>query len=50
MLAELLDWGASRGARTAWLHVESDNAPGLGLYEGLGFRTHHLNRYLTTHG
>ena len=47
VLAELLDWGASRGARTAWLHVESDNAPALALYEGLGFRTHHLNRYLT---
>ena len=45
-IAELLDWGASRGARTAWLHVESDNAPGLALYERLGFRTHHLNRYL----
>ena len=48
VLAELLDWGASRGARTAWLHVESDNAPALALYEGLGFRTHHLNRYLTS--
>jgi GNAT superfamily N-acetyltransferase len=47
VLAELLDWGASRGARTAWLHVESDNAAALALYEGLGFRTHHLNRYLT---
>ncbi len=46
VLAELLDWGASRGARTAWLHVESDNAPALALYERLGFRTHHLNRYL----
>jgi GNAT superfamily N-acetyltransferase len=46
ILAELLDWGASRGARTAWLHVESDNVAGLALYEGLGFRTHHLNRYL----
>lgn len=46
ILAELLDWGASRGARTAWLHVESDNVAGLGLYDRLGFRTHHLNRYL----
>jgi ribosomal protein S18 acetylase RimI-like enzyme len=46
VLAELLDWGGSRGARTVWLHVESDNAPALALYEGLGFRTHHLNRYL----
>ncbi len=47
VLAELLDWGASRGARTVWLHVESDNAPALALYESLGFRTHHRNRYLT---
>lgn len=46
IIAELLDWGASRGARTAWLHVESDNEAGLALYERLGFRTHHLNRYL----
>lgn len=45
-IAELVDWGASRGARTAWLHVESDNAPALALYAGLGFRAHHLNRYL----
>ena len=45
-IAELLDWGASRGARTAWLHVESDNEAGLALYGRLGFRAHHLNRYL----
>ena len=45
-IAELLDWGASRGARTAWLHVESDNEAGLALYDRLGFRAHHLNRYL----
>ena len=45
-VGELLDWGASRGARTAWLHVESDNEAGLALYERLGFGTHHLNRYL----
>ena len=47
-IAELLDWGASRGARTAWLHVESDNEAGLALYGRLGFRAHHLNRYLVT--
>lgn len=46
IIAELLDWGASRGARTAWLHVESDNEAGLALYDRIGFRTHHLNRYL----
>ena len=46
ILAELVDWGASRGARTAWLHVESDNVAGVALYDRLGFRTHHLNRYL----
>ena len=49
-IAELLDWGASRGARTAWLHVESDNEAGLGLYDRLGFRAHHLNRYLVMRG
>jgi ribosomal protein S18 acetylase RimI-like enzyme len=47
IVAELLDWGASLGATTAWLHVEVDNAPGLALYEGLGFRGHHSCRYLT---
>lgn len=46
MLAELLDWGASQGATTVWLHVEDDNRPALALYDGLGFRTHHRNRYL----
>ena len=50
VVAELLDWGASRGGRTAWLHVESDNAAGLGLYDRLGFRVHHLNRYLVRRG
>jgi GNAT superfamily N-acetyltransferase len=49
-IAELLDWGASRGATTAWLHVESDNEAGRALYDRLGFRTHHLNRYLVRRG
>ncbi len=46
VLAELLDWAASRGATTAWLHVEIDNAGAIALYERLGFDTHHTTRYL----
>lgn len=46
VVAELLEWGAEQGARTAWLHVETDNAPALALYEGLGFARHHTCRYL----
>jgi N-acetylglutamate synthase len=47
LVAELLAWGAERGATTVWLHVETDNQPALALYGGLGFRVHHTNRYLT---
>ncbi|UAL30726.1 GNAT family N-acetyltransferase [Nocardioides rotundus] len=47
VLAELLDWGAVRGARTLWLHVETDNAPARAFYDALGFRAHHGCRYLT---
>lgn len=46
LLATLVDWAASRGATTVWLHVEADNTPALGMYDGLGFRTHHTSRYL----
>lgn len=46
VIAGLLEWGAEHGARTAWLHVETDNAPAIALYEGLGFTTHHTCRYL----
>ena len=45
-LAALLDWGASRGALTAWLHVEVGNTAALALYEPLGFTAHHGYRYL----
>lgn len=47
VLAGLVEWGAERGAITAWLHVETDNEPALALYESLGFTTHHLCRYFT---
>ena len=48
VIVELLDWGASLGATTAWLHVETHNAGAIVLYEGLGFRSHHTARYLTS--
>ncbi len=47
VLAELLDWAASHGATTAWLHVETDNPGAIALYERHGFVTHHTSRYLT---
>ena len=46
VLAEVLDWGASRGATTAMLHVETINSGAIALYERHGFVTHHTNRYL----
>lgn len=46
VMAALLEWGAERGARTAYLQVLSDNAPAIALYGGLGFVTHHAYRYL----
>ncbi|SEB51132.1 Acetyltransferase (GNAT) family protein [Nocardioides exalbidus] len=46
VIADLLDWGGSLGATTAWLHVEVGNVPALATYERLGFVTHHSNRYL----
>ncbi len=46
VLAELLDWGASQGATTVWLHVETDNHAALALYGRLGLSAHHELRYL----
>ncbi len=46
VMAALLEWGAERGATTAYLQVLGDNEPALALYERLGFRTHHAYRYL----
>jgi N-acetylglutamate synthase len=48
VIVELLDWAAGLGATTAWLHVETHNAEAIALYEGLGFRTHHTARYLSS--
>ena len=47
VLAELLEWGAERGATTVWLHVETDNAPAQRWYDELGLAVHHTCRYLT---
>ncbi|MEX0427586.1 GNAT family N-acetyltransferase [Nocardioides sp. DS6] len=47
VIAALLDAGAEHGATTAWLHVETDNAPAIALYESLGFVEHHRCRYYT---
>jgi ribosomal protein S18 acetylase RimI-like enzyme len=46
VVAEMLEWAAERGVGTAYLQVRGDNVPGLALYAGLGFRTHHTYRYL----
>ncbi|GAB3031559.1 hypothetical protein GCM10011376_24860 [Nocardioides flavus (ex Wang et al. 2016)] len=50
VVADLLDWGASLGATTAWLHVEVDNTAAIATYGRLGFVTHHSNRYLAAPG
>lgn len=47
VMADLLEWGAERGATTAYLQVLGDSTAALELYEQLGFATHHAYRYLT---
>ncbi len=47
VMAALLEWGAERGATTAYLQVLGDNTAALALYERLGFVTHHAYRYLS---
>jgi ribosomal protein S18 acetylase RimI-like enzyme len=46
VMGVLLEWGAEQGATTLWLHVETDNAPAIALYESLGLEVHHACRYL----
>ena len=40
-------WANERGATHAVLEVETDNAPALALYAGLGYWHHHDYRYRT---
>lgn len=37
MLHSALKWARSHGARIAWLQVEADNQPAIGLYRSMGF-------------
>jgi len=46
VVGALLEWGAERGASTAYLQTRGDNPAALALYERLGFITHHTYRYL----
>lgn len=47
LMDAMLEWGAERGATTAYLQVLSDNEGALELYQRLGFSTHHAYRYLS---
>ena len=46
IVAYLLDWAASQGARSAYLQTMPDNVAGVALYGRFGFVTHHSYRYL----
>lgn len=47
VMGDLLRWGLAHDATVVWLHVETDNAPALRLYERLGFQRHHTLSYLS---
>jgi ribosomal protein S18 acetylase RimI-like enzyme len=37
LIAEMLDWAISEGAKNSYLQVMENNAPALGLYAKLGY-------------
>jgi ribosomal protein S18 acetylase RimI-like enzyme len=45
VMRALATWGASNGARQAYLQVTADNTVALAFYERLGFTTHHRYHY-----
>jgi N-acetylglutamate synthase len=46
VVAALLEWAASLGARSAYLQTVPGNDAALALYEPFGFVTHHSYKYL----
>ncbi|HZJ05235.1 MAG TPA: GNAT family N-acetyltransferase [Nocardioidaceae bacterium] len=50
VIGALLEWGAQRGASTAYLQTRGDNPGALALYARLGFVAHHTYRYLRSPG
>ena len=46
LMGALADASRSRGIRSMYLQVPEANSPARGLYERLGFRTHHAYCYL----
>jgi N-acetylglutamate synthase len=50
LVAALLEWAASLGARSAYLQTVPGNDAALALYEPFGFVTHHSYKYLRPPG
>ncbi len=50
ILRSLLEWGAERGATTAYLQVVTANPDAMDLYERRGFEPHHTYSYYVLGG